>query len=91
MILLAATASKWGGTLLAAGAGGMPWREASKLGVLMNTRGLVELVVLNAGREIGILPPAVFSMMVFMAVFTTFITSPLLDWLGRKSRVAPAL
>jgi Kef-type K+ transport system membrane component KefB len=84
LILLAATASKWGGTLLGARTGGMPWREASQLGVLMNARGLVELIVLNAGLESGILPPAVFSMMVCMALFTTFITSPLLDWIGRK-------
>jgi Kef-type K+ transport system membrane component KefB len=62
----------------------MPWREASQLGVLMNARGLVELIVLNAGLESGILPPAVFSMMVCMALFTTFITSPLLDRVGRK-------
>jgi len=84
LILLAATASKWGGTLLGARAGGMPWREASQLGALMNARGLVELIVLNAGLESGILPPAVFSMLVCMALFTTFITSPLLNWLGQK-------
>jgi Kef-type K+ transport system membrane component KefB len=84
LILLAATASKWGGTLLGARAGGMQWREASQLGVLMNTRGLVELIVLNAGLESGILPPAVFSMMVCMALFTTFITSPCLNRMGRK-------
>jgi Kef-type K+ transport system membrane component KefB len=84
LILLVATASKWGGTLLGARAGGMPWREASQLGVLMNTRGLVELVVLNVGLESGILPPVVFSMMVCMALFTTFITSPLIDCFDRK-------
>jgi Kef-type K+ transport system membrane component KefB len=84
LILLVATASKWGGTLLGARAGGMTWREASQLGVLMNARGLVELIVLNAGLESGILPQAVFSMMVCMALFTTFVTSPLLDWLSRK-------
>lgn len=78
LILLVATATKWGGTLLGARAGGMPWREASRLGVLMNARGLVELIVLNVGLEMGVLPPVVFSMMVFMALFTTLITSPLL-------------
>jgi Kef-type K+ transport system membrane component KefB len=62
----------------------MKWREASKLGVLMNARGLVELVVLNVGLDSGILPPAVFSMMVCMALFTTFITSPLLDLFEKK-------
>ena len=59
LILVAATAAKWGGAMLGARAGGMPWREASQLGVLMNARGLVELIVLNAGLESGILPPAV--------------------------------
>jgi Kef-type K+ transport system membrane component KefB len=83
LLLLVATASKWGGTLLGARAGGMPLREASKLGVLMNARGLVELIVLNAGLDSGILPSAIFSMMVFMALFTTFMTSPLLSWLDR--------
>ena len=84
LILLAATLSKWGGAMLGARAGGMPWRQAAQLGVLMNARGLVELIVLNAGLESGILPPAVFSMMVCMALFTTFITSPLLHWLGAR-------
>jgi Kef-type K+ transport system membrane component KefB len=80
LVLLVASLSKWGGALLGARAGGMPWREASQLGVLMNARGLVELIVLNIGLETGILPPVVFSMMVCMALFTTFITSPALDW-----------
>jgi Kef-type K+ transport system membrane component KefB len=84
LLLLVATAGKWGGTFLGARAGGMGTREASQLGVLMNARGLVELIVLNAGMDSGILPPAVFSMMVFMALFTTFITSPLLAWQDRR-------
>ena len=83
LILAVAVAGKWGGTMLGARGGGMQWREASQLGVLMNARGLVELIVLNVGLESGILPPAVFSMMVFMALFTTFITSPSLDWFER--------
>ena len=84
LIIVIATAGKWGGALLGARAGGMGWRESSRLGVLMNARGLVELIVLNVGLESGILSPMLFSMMVFMALFTTFITSPLLDWLGAK-------
>lgn len=83
LILLVATAGKWGGALLGARAGGMPWNEASRLGILMNARGLVELIVLNVGLESGVLPPAVFSMMVCMALFTTFITTPLIDWFDR--------
>ncbi len=79
LILLVATAGKWGGALLGARAGGMPWPEASRLGILMNARGLVELIVLNVGLDSGVLPPTVFSMMVCMALFTTFITTPLID------------
>jgi Kef-type K+ transport system membrane component KefB len=60
---------------------GVKWREASALGVLLNTRGLIELVVLNIGLELGILSPVVFSMMVLMALITTFMTSPLITWL----------
>ena len=58
-----------------------PWREAAGLGALMNTRGLMELVVLNVGLDLGLISPALFSMMVLMAVFTTLITAPLLSLL----------
>ena len=57
---------------------GATWADASLLGVLMNTRGLVELVVLNIGFDLGILSPVLFSMMVVMALLTTSATSPLL-------------
>ena len=53
--------------------------QAFSLGALMNTRGLVELVALNIGYDLGILPPAIFTMMVLMALVTTFITGPLLN------------
>ena len=56
-------------------------REAGVLGVLLNTRGLIELVVLNIGLELGILSPVVFSMLVLMALITTLMTSPLITWL----------
>jgi Kef-type K+ transport system membrane component KefB len=56
----------------------MAWRESIALGVLMNTRGLVELVVLNAGLELGILSSALFTMMTMMALVTTFMTTPVL-------------
>jgi len=59
-------------------ASGLPWRTATSLGILMNTRGLMELVVLNIGFDLGILSPALFTMMVLMALLTTFMTSPLL-------------
>jgi Kef-type K+ transport system membrane component KefB len=57
----------------------MKWKDSFSLGVLMNTRGLVELVILNAGLDLGILSPALFTMMVVMALTTTFMTSPLLS------------
>jgi Kef-type K+ transport system membrane component KefB len=77
LILAVAVAGKGGGSALAARAMGLAWRDASALGVLLNTRGLIELVVLNIGLELGILSPVVFSMMVLMALITTFMTPPL--------------
>jgi Kef-type K+ transport system membrane component KefB len=59
----------------------MSWREATAVGILMNTRGLVELVILNIGLDLGVLSPALFSIMVLMALVTTFMTSPLLSWI----------
>jgi K+:H+ antiporter len=59
----------------------MSWRDATALGVLMNTRGLVELVVLNIGLDIQVISPALFSMMVLMALVTTFMTAPVLEWI----------
>ena len=56
------------------------WRDAASLGILMNTRGLMELVILNIGLDIVVISPAVFSMMVLMALVTTFMTTPLLEW-----------
>jgi Kef-type K+ transport system membrane component KefB len=84
LILFIAIASKWGATMLGARAKGMPWREASQLGLMMNTRGLVQLVVLNVGLDTGILSPPLFSMMVCMALLTTFMTTPLMDLFGDK-------
>jgi Kef-type K+ transport system membrane component KefB len=60
-------------------ASGMPWRESLTVGVLVNTRGLVELVILNVGLDLHILSPELFSMMVIMALATTMMTTPLLD------------
>ena len=69
---------------------GAGWREATALGILLNTRGLIELVVLNIGLEAGILSPVVFSMLVLMALVTTFMTSPLIAWvLPEKLAAAP--
>jgi Kef-type K+ transport system membrane component KefB len=68
---------------------GESWREALSLGVLMNTRGLVELIVLNIGLDLGVLSPTLFAMLVIMAVVTTMMASPLLPLLGYKQEVLP--
>ena len=62
---------------------GLGWRESTELGVLMNTRGLVELIVLDIGVSLGILSFELFTMLVITALVTTFMTSPLLDALER--------
>lgn len=88
LILVVATAGKGLGTALGARAMGAAWGDASLLGVLMNTRGLIELVVLNIGFDLGILSPVLFSMMVVMAVTTTLATSPIVSRLKRHARLA---
>ncbi len=85
LIVAVAVAGKFGGASLAARASGMNARESITLGVLMNTRGLVELVVLNIGLDIGVISPALFAMMVIMALVTTFMTTPLLDLIYRPA------
>ena len=79
LIILVATLGKLGGSMLASWWTGMPAREAAGLGTLMNTRGLMELVILNIGLDIKVISPALFSMMVLMALATTFMTSPVLQ------------
>jgi Kef-type K+ transport system membrane component KefB len=78
-ITAVAVAGKLGGGTMAAYWAGMNWQDSLSLGILMNTRGMVELVVLNIGYDLGILSPRIFSMMVIMAVTTTFMTGPLLS------------
>jgi Kef-type K+ transport system membrane component KefB len=78
LILALAIIGKLLGSALAAWISGLPPRDALGLGVLMNTRGLMELVVLNLGLDLGIISPALFSMLVVMALVTTFMTTPLL-------------
>lgn len=80
LIVVAAVAGKFGGSTLAARATGLTWREAGAIGVLMNTRGLMELVLLNIGLDIGVISPVLFTMLVVMALVTTFMTSPALEW-----------
>lgn len=78
-IILVAVAGKFLGSALAAKFVGQTWRDSLTIGALMNTRGLMELVVLNIGYELGVLSPKVFTMMVIMALVTTFMTGPALD------------
>jgi Kef-type K+ transport system membrane component KefB len=75
---------------VAARATGMAWRESAMLGALLNTRGLMELVILGIGFDLGILTPVVFSMMVVMTLVTTFMTAPLIDLLRPARRPAAA-
>jgi Kef-type K+ transport system membrane component KefB len=78
LIILLATLGKFGGTLGAAYLTGLSWRDAAILGTLMNTRGLMELVVLNVGLDLRIISPTLFAMMVLMALVTTVATAPVL-------------
>lgn len=80
LILAAACLGKFGGAAVVAKAFGSTWREASAIGVLMNTRGLVELVILGVGLQFGVINDKVFAIMVVMALVTTFMTTPLLYW-----------
>ncbi|RUR85919.1 cation:proton antiporter [Chlorogloeopsis fritschii PCC 9212] len=79
LVLAVAIAGKYIGTYIAARVSGIEKREASALGWLMNTRGLTELIVLNIGLELGVISPLLFTMLVIMALVTTFMTSPLLE------------
>lgn len=83
LIILVAIAGKFVGSALAARFVGQNWRDSLEIGALMNTRGLMELVVLNIGYDLGVLSPEIFSMMVIMALVTTFMTGPALDLIER--------
>lgn len=82
LIILVATVGKFGGTYAAGRATGIDRRQAAGLGVLMNTRGLMELIVLNIGLEMKVISPTLFAMMVIMALVTTVATGPALRLLG---------
>jgi Kef-type K+ transport system membrane component KefB len=85
-IIAVAIAGKLGGSMVMARITGLNWRDSFSLGALMNTRGLVELIVLNIGYDLGILSPRAFAMMVLMALVTTFMTGPLLYLATRRRR-----
>jgi Kef-type K+ transport system membrane component KefB len=83
VIILVACLGKFGGTTIAARLTGHGVRESAALGVLMNTRGLMELIVLNVGLDLRIVSPTLFAMLVIMAVVTTMVTAPVLHYLTR--------
>jgi K+:H+ antiporter len=100
LVIAAACVSKFGATALAAKASGLPWKESLSIGLLMNTRALMALVVINIGADMGIISPAAFFWLVTMALFTTVITTPILtrlypspgeaDWIEVTSEPARA-
>ncbi|MFO0600289.1 MAG: cation:proton antiporter [Myxococcaceae bacterium] len=89
VLILVAVAGKFGGATVAARVTGNSWNESMSIGVLMNTRGLMELVILNIGLDLGVISPTVFTMMVVMALVTTVMTSPLVAWLSRQRATVP--
>ena len=92
IFILVAVVSKFGSTIISARFAGENWKDSFSLGAMMNTRGLMELVVLSIGYEMRILPPAIFVMLVLMTLVTTCMTTPLLsaiEWIfriGKKSQ-----
>ena len=94
VIVLVATLGKLGGTTIAARATGLAWRDAAAIGSLMNTRGLMELIVLNIGLDLGVISTKLFAMLVVMALATTLSTAPMLQLLqrngpGRRRQTTP--
>lgn len=94
LIIAVAVAGKFLGSTITARFVGQNWRDSFTIGALMNTRGLMELIVLNIGYDLGVLSTEIFSMMVIMALATTFMTGPALDLIGfiynRKKNYVPA-
>ena len=85
IFILVAIIGKFVGGALTAKLMGESWRDSLSLGILMNTRGLMELIVLNIGYEMNILPPTIFVMLVIMALVTTFMTTPILNLINKKA------
>ena len=89
-LLAVAVAGKIGGSAAGARPAGESWRDALALGALMNTRGLMALVVVTVGLDAGVIAPPLFSLMVLVALVTTAMTTPLLSLLGVTGAPAPA-
>ena len=84
LILICAVAGKFGGSTIIARVLGQSWTDSLSIGALMNTRGLMELIVLNIGYDLHIISADIFSMMVLMALLTTMMTNPALNWIERR-------
>lgn len=82
IIIIVAVAGKFLGSSIASRIVGQSWKNSLMIGALMNTRGLIELVALNIGYDIGILSPEIFTMLVIMALVTTFMTGPAMSFIG---------
>jgi Kef-type K+ transport system membrane component KefB len=85
-VIVVAVVGKLGGSTIAAKVIGRTWKDSISIGVLMNTRGLMELIVLNIGYDLGILSSEIFAILVLMALTTTFMTGPLLDFISYLSK-----
>ncbi|KAI8851604.1 Sodium/hydrogen exchanger family-domain-containing protein [Chytridium lagenaria] len=85
LVLLAACCGKIGGCSLAARFCGLNVRESFAVGILMNTKGLVEIIILNIGLDAGLINDQVFAVMVLLAIFTTCLTTPLITWVYPES------
>jgi K+:H+ antiporter len=83
-IVVIACLGKFGGTLVASRLSGVGWRDSAALGILMNTRGLVQLIVLNVGLDLGVISPRLFTMLVLMALVTTLMATPILQLLLKR-------
>ena len=88
LVCLAAVAGKFGGCTLAARLSGESWRDSTAIGVLMNARGLMELIILNIGLQQGVITPTLFTIMIMMAIITTLMASPVFVWLYGPKREA---
>lgn len=90
IVLTIAILGKLGSATVGGRLAGLHWRDAAGIGALMNTRGLMELVILDIGLSIGVITPSLYAILVFMAIFTTVMTTPLLAWIA-PDRDAPLL
>jgi Kef-type K+ transport system membrane component KefB len=91
VVLAVAIIGKFGGCMLAARLTGFSSREAACIGTMMNTRALMELIVINVGYDLRVIPPSVFCMLVIMALTTTIMTTPILLWLMRGTELEPLI